>query len=100
MSKIKYMKRISTSFVTTVDHHSEKGKEFIAALRKSVKAEDEYNGGLSRRVCIKGRMGKNNPNAYKYSVKNLPNVWSGSHSHQTIKLADAAKADVYIYDKS
>jgi hypothetical protein len=91
--------RTSNSYVRTVDHHSEKGKAFIAALRKYVKAEDEYIGGLSRRVCVKGRMGKNNPNAHKYSVKNPPNVWSGSHSHQTIKLADAAKADLYIYDR-
>lgn len=91
--------RTSDSYVRTVDHHSEKGKAFIAALRKHIKAEDEYTGGLRRRVCIKGRMGKNNPNAYKYSVKNTPNVWYGSHSHQTIKLADAATADVYIYNR-
>jgi len=86
--------RTSNSYVRTVDHHSEKGKALIAALRKYVKAEDEYIGGLSRRVCVKGRMGKNNPNAHKYSVKNY-----GSNYHQTIKLADASKADLYIYDR-
>jgi hypothetical protein len=93
------MKRISTSFVTTVDHHSDEGKDLIAALRKYIKSDDKERG-LSRRVCLKGRMGKNNPNAYKYSIKNTARRGYGGHSHQTIKLADAAKADVYIYDKS
>jgi len=93
------MKRISTSFVTTVDHHSEEGKDLITALRKYIKSDDKERG-LSRRVCVKGRMGKNNPNAYKYSVKNTARLGYGGHSHQTIKLLDALKADLYIYDKS
>lgn len=91
--------RTSDSYVTTVDHHSEKGKALIAALRKYVKAEDEYTEGPQRRVCIKGRMGKNNPNAYKYSIKGKQVSWYGSHSHQTVKLADAARADIYIYNR-
>lgn len=89
--------RYSTSYVTTVDHHSEIGKEYVETLRRLVKVEDELNGTRRRRVMLQGRMGENNPNAYKYSVKNPPNVWSGSHSHQCIKLSDAATADVYIY---
>lgn len=90
--------RISNDYVTTVDHHSEEGKSFIAALRKSVKADNDLTSDHPRRVCLKGRMGKNNPNAYKYSVKGNKSSWFGSHSHQTIKLADAAKADIYIYN--
>jgi hypothetical protein len=90
--------RTSTSFVTTVDHHSEEGKDLIAAIRKYIKSDDKERG-LSRRVCLKGRMGKNNPNAYKYSIKNIAPPCYGTHSHQTIKLSDALKADVYIYDR-
>ena len=90
--------RHSTSYVTTVEHHTEIGKEYVKTLRRLVKIEDELNG-TNRRVMLQGRMGKNNPNAYKYSVKNPPNVWSGSHSHQCIKLGDAATADIYIYNK-
>ena len=90
--------RTSDSYIDTVHHHTEAGKKIVAALRAKVKAEDKLNG-TSRRVCVKGRMGENNPNAYKYSVKNPPNVWSGSHSHQWIKLADAATADVYVYER-
>jgi hypothetical protein len=91
--------RTSPYYVETVHHHSWLGKKIVAALRAKVKAEDKLNG-TSRRVMLQGRMGIANPNAHKYSVKNPPNVWSGSHSHQCIKLADAATADVYVYDRS
>lgn len=90
--------RYSPSYVTSVDHHSEVGKEYVTTLRRLVKVEDELNG-TRRYVKLQGRMGKNNPNAHKYSVKNPAYVWSGSHSHQCIKLGDAAYADVYIYNR-
>jgi len=91
--------RTSEFYVETVDHHTEMGKMIVAAYRAKVKAEDKLNG-TSRRVMLQGRMGKNNPNAYKYSVKNVQNLWPfGAHSHQRIKLADAATADVYIYNR-
>jgi hypothetical protein len=90
--------RTSDYYVETVHHHSVAGKKIVAALRAKVKAEDKLNG-TSRRVMLQGRMGIANPNAHKYSVKNPPNVWSGSHSHQCIKLADATTADIYIYDR-
>jgi hypothetical protein len=90
--------RTSDYYVETVHHHSVAGKRVVAALRAKVKAEDKLNG-TSRRVMLQGRMGIANPNAHKYSVKNPPNVWSGSHSHQCIKLADATTADIYIYDR-
>jgi hypothetical protein len=90
--------RTSPYYAETVHHHTWEGKSLVAAYRAKVKAEDTVNG-TSRRVVLQGRMGENNPNAHKYSVKNPPNVWSGSHSHQCIKLSDAATADVYIYNR-
>lgn len=90
--------RTSEFYVETIDHHSVAGKKRIADLRAKVKADD-IRYGYSRRVMLQGRMGVDNPNAYKYSSKNSPNTGFGSHSHQCIKLADAATADIYIYDR-
>ena len=90
--------RTSDFYVETVHHHTEAGKKVVAAYKAIVKAEDKRNG-TARRVVLQGRMGIANPNAYKYSVKNQARGPIGSHSHQRIKLADAATADVYIYDR-
>ena len=61
--------------------------------------------GTDKRVVLQGRLGKNNPNAYKYSMKTKKNdpksfAGTGAHSHQRIKKADAAHHDVYVYKKS
>ena len=60
--------------------------------------------GTDKRVVLQGRLGKNNPNAWKYSKKTKENdpknfAGSGAHSHQRIKKADAAHHDVYVYNK-
>lgn len=44
-------------------------------------------------VKLQGRLGKDNPNAVKYRGRRRHN------SYQCIKLADAAFADVYIYNR-
>jgi len=62
----------------------------------------EYNarGGAQQRVVLKGRLGKKNPNAYKYQKKHTKFCgWSGTHPYQTILKADAAYFDVYIYNR-
>jgi hypothetical protein len=91
-------KRYSTSYVATVNHHSDEGKALVAAYKALVKAEDKLNS-TSRRVVLQGRMGKNNPSAHLYSV-NAKEIRSwGAHTHQAIKLVDAMTADVYIYNR-
>ena len=75
-------------------------------IKKSIK-------GTGKRVVLQGRLGKDNPNAHKYS-KNAPRAKyadgkrvnsdvsgkSGAHSHQRIQKADAAHHDVYVYDRN
>ncbi len=59
--------------------------------------------GTGKRVVLQGRLGKNNPNAHKYSKANFGkpgSASSGAHTHQRIKKADAAHHDVYVYDKA
>lgn len=52
-----------------------------------------------RRIVLKGRLGKNNPNAYKYNKFSGRYRNIGYHSHQTIRKEDAAFFDVYSYAK-
>lgn len=59
--------------------------------------------GTGKRVVLQGRLGKDNPNAHKYSkaMQGKPGSAStGGHTHQRIKKADAAHHDVYVYDKA
>jgi|11BtaG_2_1085332.scaffolds.fasta_scaffold01127_6 hypothetical protein len=92
---MKEQKSRSNSYVMTVNHHSDEGKEQIKTLRKLVKANSQVN----RRVCLAGRLGANNPKAHKYRSRYKHHNGFGAHSHQSIRLSDAAYADVYIYDR-
>jgi hypothetical protein len=98
--------RYSTSYQFTHKPGDEESEKKLADLKKSVK-------GTGKRVVLQGRLGKNNPNAHKYS-KNAPQGTfvngkrtnsdvsgkSGAHTHQRIQKADAAHHDVYVYDKA
>ena len=91
----------SGTYLGTVDHKSRTGKLIVEAMRREWKRRGNLEG-KGYRVVLKGRMGKDNPNAFKYSVAAKPKwSWSartfGSHSHQTIRLDDAAHADIYVY---
>lgn len=98
--------RYSSSYQFTHKPGDEESEKKLADLKKSVK-------GTGKRVVLQGRLGKNNPNAHKYS-KNAPQGTfvngkrtnsdvsgkSGAHTHQRIQKADAAHHDVYVYDKA
>jgi hypothetical protein len=98
--------RYSQSYQFTHKPGDEESEKKLSDLKKSVK-------GTGKRVVLQGRLGKNNPNAHKYS-KNAPQGTyangkrtnsdvsgkSGAHTHQRIQKADAAHHDVYVYDKS
>jgi hypothetical protein len=99
--------RYSQSYQFTHKPGDEESEKKLSDLKKSVK-------GSGKRVVLQGRLGKNNPNAHKYS-KNAPKGTydskgkrtnsdvsgsSGAHTHQRIQKADAAHHDVYVYDKS
>jgi chemotaxis receptor (MCP) glutamine deamidase CheD len=98
--------RKSDSYQFTHKPGDAESEKRLADLKKSVK-------GTGKRVVLQGRLGKDNPNAHKYS-KDAP--WgkykdgkrvnsdvsgkSGGHSHQRIQKADAAHHDVYVYDRN
>lgn len=64
----------------------------LAELRKAIKGVNKASSKQKFRVEVRGRLGKNNP-AYKSSYKNTWNETS------YIRLADATRYDVYIYER-
>jgi hypothetical protein len=98
--------RKSDSYQFTHKPGDAESEKRLADLKKSVK-------GTGKRVVLQGRLGKDNPNAHKYS-KDAPSAKykdgkrvnsdvsgkSGGHSHQRIQKADAAHHDVYVYDRN
>lgn len=88
--------RYSSSYQFTHKPGDAESEKKLSDLKAATK-------GTGKRVVLQGRLGKNNPNAHKYSKA----VWgkpgsasSGAHTHQRIKKADAAHHDVYVYDKA
>ena len=100
---IHHTDRESGAYVATIDHKTNFGKEVIAAIRRGVKTS---NLATTKKFYVKlqGRLGNNNPNAFKYS-KNASRSWTwayqtfGPHNHRTIRLADADHVDLYIYER-
>ena len=98
--------RKSSAYQFTHKPGDPESEKKLADLKASVK-------GTGKRVVLQGRLGKNNPNAHKYS-KDAPRAKyvngkrvnsdvsgkSGAHSHQRIQKADAAHHDVYVYDRN
>ena len=68
-------------------------RKMVSNLNKSLKSDGyEYRF----RVSLRGRLGKNNPNAEKY--RHAGNYHGfGGHPYQMIKLADASHVDAYIH---
>ena len=89
--------RYSDSYKFTHKPGNAESEKKLADLKAKTK-------GTGNRVVLQGRLGKNNPNANKYSMKNPAAKerisMSGSHSHQRIAKADAAHHDVYVYRKA
>lgn len=52
--------------------------------------------GTTQYVKLQGRLGKNNPNAWKYSQKPGQGIYWRA---QCIRLPDAVTADVYVYER-
>jgi hypothetical protein len=66
---------------------------------RAINARNKLTGNPKRfRVSLKGRLGKNNPNAVKYRrVKGWATGYYTGNTYQTIRLADAQRIDVYIH---
>jgi len=100
--------RTSSGYVTTF--HAVDGQFGVMRdddLKKLQSFRDDVaamsrDAGCKLRVCVKPRLGRNNPNASKYSrvrrqVTDQNGVTSYTRSPQSVLMADAAYFDVYLY---
>lgn len=67
----------------------------IRRLRTAIKLRNAANG-TTKYVKLQGRLGQNNPNAWKYRQVRNGGIYGKA---QCIRLADAATADVYVYNR-
>lgn len=68
-------------------------KEFLQSLREIIKETNKHRE-RKQYVKLQGRLGKDNPNAWKYH-----RIVGRYFNHQAIRLGDAAFADVYVYQR-
>lgn len=77
--------------------------DLVQATVRAVNARNKLSGNPKRfRVSLKGRLGRNNPNAAKYQhAQRLinRNFYPWTNPYQTIKLADAQRIDVYVHSR-
>jgi len=90
------MKTRTDSYIFTADVISANDMISIETIRKTVSVSNKlarrnakWSGKTPTlyRVCLKGRLGKNNPDAIIYRIK---------RDYQTIKLKHARYIDVYV----
>jgi len=81
--------RTSIDYRFTVDLNNPKDVKLVKQLKELVKQTNK-SSWKQQRVCLKGRLGKDNPMAYKYK----------GNPCYTVAMADAAYFDVYVYFKS
>ena len=70
----------------------------IDGIKVVVQLSNTIGDAQPQRVKLQGRLGENNPNAWKYRRGS----WSkgGYGNCQSIRLIDAAYADVYVYNRT
>ena len=59
-----------------------------------VVSQTNRNTGSKLYVKLQGRLGKNNPNSWKYRSRYNGGIYGRA---QCVRLSDAASADVYVY---
>ena len=86
--------RSSSSFHFTHIPGDEESEEKLANLKAKTR-------GTGKRVVLKGRLGKDNPNAEKYQLasRKAGTYPTGGHAYQNIAKADAKHFDVYTYNE-
>lgn len=90
----KYMiEKRSPSYFGTMILGNVWDEDILATVRKRVAYKNKVEG-TNYRVCLMPRLGKNNPNAYKYRRGGCMR-----NGHQMIRKADAKTADIYIYER-
>ena len=84
--------RTSSSYRFSFDVNDQAGYEKLESLRKEIAIRNR--GGERLRVCVKGRLGENNPAAIVYQERAKRMTFG---AYQTIKLEHASRFDVYVY---
>ncbi len=84
--------RTSSSYRFTFAVNDRAGYEKLESLRKEIAIRNR--GGERLRVCVKGRLGENNPAAVIYQERAKRQAFG---AYQTIKLEHASRFDVYVY---
>lgn len=96
-------KQRTDSYVFTADPLSVSDMQMIELVRKTVrvtnaraKQDAKWKGEKPKlyRVCLKARIGRNNPHAYIYREKRT--YWGRKGDYQSIKLEHAQRIDVYV----
>ena len=85
--------RTSSSYRFTFAVNDQAGYEKLESLRKEI-SKLRNRGGERLRVCVKGRLGENNPAAVIYQERTKRMAFG---AYQTIKLEHAGRFDVYVY---
>lgn len=97
------MKLRTDSYIMTADPLSANDMQQIEIVRKTVsiankraKAAAKWKGTkpVLYRVCLKARLGRDNPNADIY--RNKTTFWGRKGDYQSIKLEHAQRIDVYV----
>lgn len=88
--------RISTEYRFTIHGTNDFAGQFQLTLLKSKVTRHNQNSSIKYRVCLKGRLGKNNPHAHLYQ-KGGPRHWALKSG--AVKLEHAGHFDVYVYRK-
>lgn len=90
---MKNQNRVSDAYRFTVDLQTREGFDDLDELKAAVKSLNKKfkDAGISynKRVCVKPRLGYNNPNAKYYKGR----------EGFTVKMEHGRYADVYVYDR-
>jgi hypothetical protein len=93
-------KRYSTSYVFTADVNCSNDMQRIGNIKKAISAANQiekrrHNPRL-KRVCLKGRLGKNNPSSVNYR-RDGNRFNKTRRPYMSVLIKDAVAFDVYVY---
>ena len=97
------MKQRTDAYIFTADPMSVVDMQQIVIVRKTIRVanararrEAKWKGEKPKlyRVCLKARLGRNNPDADIYRSKTT--YWGRKGDYQSIKLEHAQRIDVYV----
>lgn len=82
------MKQRTKNYIMTLDPKSVTDMEKLQTIRDTVRTMNKIGNGTKLKVSVKGRLGRNNPSAYKYKGKYCI----------TIRQEHAVRFDIYLHN--